>query len=348
MPRSKQPQLNQAGAERPLQHAERHQQEHGDAGAPFSREEVKSDLRRALLASVNHVAVIGPDQDIVEALLGFSFEQGGDFGADAIDTDKIQFKRFAITGVLDRAYDFAFQVGRRAHRHAMNETEFLRMLTFRRGSPRFIWGGVDTPMEEDESPICRTIDTAEARQELLWGNPLTVRQLALLARMTEAAVRTSLSKESIRTEGSRRGEDGLGQVPHEAAARWLAGRRGFVPTLEPEPSDPAYVEDILRLLRSQGFEVDPQRHFLSASLGRIANDAEVDPDWLLEVATGRPATLDIEALTRVARAVYADVPAFVGRAVEMTLRATYEPPDGDSEIPAAMMATTEKHCGSDT
>lgn len=336
MPRSDSPQPDQPGIKRSLQHADRQQQEHGDAGAPFSREEVKSDLRRALLASVNHVAVVGPDQEIVEGLLGFSFEQGGDFGADAIDADQIQLDRFAITGVINRAYDFAFQVGRRAHRHASDETEFLRMLTFRRGSPRFVWGGVETPMDDDDSPICRTIDTAEARQDLLWGNPLTVRQLALLARMSEAAVRTSLSKEGIRTgapqrkkgvgtEGSRPEDDSLGQVPHGAAKQWLTGRRGFVPTLEPEPTDPAYIDDLVRLLKSQGFEPALGGRVLSASPTSVAEEAGVDPEWLIEMAAGRAATLDIEALTRVAEVLGADVPAFVGRAVEMLLRAANSP-----------------------
>lgn len=297
--------------------------------APFSRERLMTDLRWALMASANHIAVAGPEDSVAHTFLGFTVEDVGTFQGDVINPDAVQLERFPIAKILEEAFDFAFQVGLRAHRYKMDEVNHLRMLTFRWGSPRFVWGGTfDTPMENDESPICRTIDTADARQRLLWGDPMTVRQLALLAHMSEPAVRTSLSKEGIRTQVAHQGgnksgaTDKLGQVPYETARKWLKGRRGFVATLEPGPTDPAYVEDMIRLLKSQGFETCLNNSIYEGhSLSSLAVEAKVDPDWLLEVVTGRPAKLDIDALTRIAHSLYADVPAFVGCAVEKILRA---------------------------
>lgn len=296
--------------------------------APIKRDEVMSDLRTALKATANHIAVVGSDGNATTAFLGLPIKEDGSFGADEIDSELIQLERFAITKIIDKAYDFAFQAGLRPHRHTMDDGEYLRMLTFRRGSPRFVWGGVSTPMDNDNAAICRTIDTADARMRLLWKLGLTVRQLSLLANMSEPAARTSLSKEGIKTVGSRN-DEGLAEIPDEDAYRWLVGRRGFVATLIPEPTDSFYTDDIIRLFKAHGFESGLEVHLSGASISTVAQEAKVDPDWLLELANGRPAKLDLEALDRVAQHLHADAPAFIGNAVENILRANAKN-DGDA------------------
>lgn len=292
----------------------------GSAHAPFKREEVMSDLQHALKATANHIAVAGADGNVAALFLGFSIKDDASFGAEEIDEKTIRLERFAITKIIDNAYDFAFQVGPRPKQHTMDEADYLRMLTFRRGSPRFVWGGVDTPMSDDDAPISRTIDTADARMRIHWKFGLTVRQLALLANMSEPAVRTSLSKEGIKTAGGRN-DRGLAEIPIEEAQPWLEGRRGFVATLEPEPTDPFYADDVVRLFKANGFDAGLSNVSAGASLSKCANEARVDPNWLLELASGRPAKLDMEALDRVAQQICADAPAFIGNAVAAVLRA---------------------------
>ncbi len=294
----------------------------GDARAPVTREEVMRDLRKVLKDIASHILVAGPDSDSAEAILGFEIQEKTFQDVLQIDPEMIQLERFSITAIIDKAYDFAYQVGPRSNRYTIEDGEVQRILTIRHDSPGGVWGlDQGSISDSGDHPICRTIDTAHARWEYAYRGALTVRQLALLANMTEPAVRTSLSKEGIRTAGGRDKDSGLTKISIEDSRRWLEGRRGFVPTLIPEPIDSFYTDDIVNLFKAHGFEAGLENPNWGRSLYTTAQEAEIDPDWLLEVATGRPAKLDIDALNRLSEYLFADSPAFVGGLVERILRA---------------------------
>jgi hypothetical protein len=79
-----------------------------------------------------------------------------------------------------------------------------------------------SPMADPDGFCHHVVDMAFARSNLRDGKNLTVRELALLGQMKEAAVRNSLSKERIAIE--------KGEVENQAALAWLSDRRDFIPT----------------------------------------------------------------------------------------------------------------------
>ena len=96
-----------------------------------------------------------------------------------------------------------------------------------------------------------------ARWQLRECSDLTVSRMAFLARMTETAVRNSLSKEKIRPV------DGL--VPFEKALPWLEARQNFLPQREFERPGAATIFDLIHDLRSDSSD----KPFASAITKRI-------------------------------------------------------------------------------
>ena len=105
--------------------------------------------------------------------------------------------RFSATTYLDQAYDYAFQVGRYwdfGDDTAQDVNEFIL------GANPQASDGDPSPLANLEGLCRRVADTAFGRWKMSKGYDLTVRELALLGQMKEAAVRNSLSKERIAIE----------------------------------------------------------------------------------------------------------------------------------------------------
>jgi hypothetical protein len=283
---------------------------------PISREDVMSDLGGVICATAHHLAIVGASDAFVSEFLGVEVKDarhGCLFSAHDID-----LSRFTITPLVEHAYDFAFQTGEVRHRVGMDLEVYSQLTIFRRGAVRSHWDDY-TAMSSDDSDICRTLDTAFARHTLDDHGFLDIRQLALLAQMTEPAVRTSLSAAGIKSDG---GTSGLAR---EKALQWLEGRRRFIPTMVPDPLMPEFTSDFGRLLRSSGYE-DAAKDlvYVEHSLFKIADICQVDPDWLLEVATGRATVVDLEMLQKLDSVFSDGGAAFVGRAVELAIRAQHK------------------------
>ena len=204
----------------------------------------------------------------------------------------------------------------------MDETAYLSMLTFLQGShPTFLSNSEDVLLF-DKSPLWRTLETARARQGLIWGRDLDTRQLALLAQMTEAATRVSLSKEGIRSTGQKNSNTGLSVIEHEDALRWLKGRRAYKPTERAKPTDATYLDgDIRTLLEDLGWKSHISDQIGFSGFNSLAEIADVDAAWLMEVLTDGDAEVDVLALERIGMLISSDAPRFVGFAIERMLRA---------------------------
>ena len=161
---------------------------------------------------------------------------------------------------------------------------------------------------------------AEARFHLEEEKPLSIRQLSLLANITESATRTSLSREQ------RAAPDGM--LSPEEARQWLRSRRGFVPTK---------LGAVVRKDRALFWSDQAFRQFgLAEGLKRLIWEwkettpelvgvaAGVSKGFMAALMSGHP-VLDIEALKRVGKALDVDVPQFVGLAVQEALKAEVEP-----------------------
>jgi DNA-binding XRE family transcriptional regulator len=146
------------------------------------------------------------------------------------------------------------------------------------------------------------------------GNPLTIRQLALLARMKEAAVRNALSKERIAIES--------GKVDPETALAWLRQRRDFVPTRKDEANRERWARSCQSALENQDFGTAFTAMLRDFPMTReaLAAKAEVDEEFIDALLAGRPIP-DLERLRSVGEALDLDAPHFAGAAVRAVLEA---------------------------
>lgn len=276
---------------------------------PFDKEDMSSELKRAMLVQANQIAHAGR-REYAALFMGFETENTfypycGD------DPDQVDLSRFYATDYLDRAYDYAFQVGlhwRFDDTTAQNLDEFVR------GANPQSSDGEASPLT-DPNGFCRqAADMAFARWKLGEGADLSVRELALLAGMTEAAARNSLSKDEIRTQG--------GVVPNETAVVWLKARRGFVPTRIGEARRQSRASWSRFLLDRSGFAEAFGQLLRDAELSsaELSAKAQVPKEFVAALAAGRPQP-DLAALRRVGEALDLDVPHFAGVAVQAALRA---------------------------
>jgi hypothetical protein len=193
------------------------------------------------------------------------------------------------------------------------------------GTPRI--GGISSGGEMHRfmtsEGYCRAVaDAALARWKLEWAGDesatFTTRELALLANMSEGAVRMAISGKS---EGRLKAIPGSKPVAVEfdEAKRWLSGRRGFVPWPERAADDrfltrairdaetPKALSHLVHL--AAGSDTADS---LAAKVGRSTADVQpwLDGSFIFEV----------ERASQIAKALQMDVPMFVGKALEVTLR----------------------------
>ena len=168
--------------------------------------------------------------------------------------------------------------------------------------------------------ICQSVaDTVHARWKLEWdpvgagSHEFTPRELALLANMTEGAVRNAMSDKS---------EFGIRPIPatnpvkfsHDEALRWLSARRGFV-------AGPTSVKDDKLLLESLK-KADTTAAF-GKMLGKVYSISTARnnlKDLGFESWCNGTFQFDREVATKLARTLEIDVPTFVGKALEVSIR----------------------------
>lgn len=185
---------------------------------PFTREAVMRDLQKALIAEAAMIARWG-SYGAAEVFLGFpSSDDGGEPYGDA-DPAEVDLSRFRATPLIEAGYDWAFQIG---NPEAFGPAFLHDLGSLVSGASA---GSISpmSPMGDPDSDLRVTIDTALARWKLEFEPrlPLSVRELAYLAQMTEVAARNALAKAGLK---------GRGGIDNDTARQWLAQRQKFVPT----------------------------------------------------------------------------------------------------------------------
>ena len=290
--------------------------------AEFTKEQMLDELRTIFLFEADHVLISsGPMK--AEAFIGFPAGDRGEYVHDA--PSKVDLSLFAdITASFERAYEFAFN---RSRLNTFSEHEVQDLQAFMEGTPRV--GGISSAgeMHRFMTPegYCRTVaDAAFARWKLEWAGDesakFTTRELALLANMSEGAVRMAISD---KTDGRLKAIPGSKPVAVEfaEAKRWLSGRRGFVPWPERAADDRFLTrairdaetpKELARLVdQIAGFDATNR---LAATLGWPIADVR---SWF-----DGSFTFDVERAGQIAKALQLDVPMFVGKALEVTLRSS--------------------------
>ena len=185
--------------------------------APFTKEKVFSDLRRALVAQAAVIAYWG-SREAAETFIGLNAGDGSEPYDDA-NPAEVDLDRFAATRIVSVSYDYAFQTGEPTRFGPEEWGDLGSMIDS--ATPGVITA--ISPMIDPKSALRVTTDTAFARWKLdveTWL-PITARQLALLAQMDEVAARNALSKEGISARGG---------IVNDDARRWLEKRRGYIST----------------------------------------------------------------------------------------------------------------------
>lgn len=276
---------------------------------PFSKAEMFEELKRVFLVQANQIAHAG-SLDFARAFMGFE-TKNPNYPYCEDDIAQVDLDRFAATHYMDRAYDFAFQVGRYwgfGGDIAQDLNEFVQ------GANPQSSDGWQSPIANPDSKVRRTADMAFARWKIADGSNLAIRELALLAGdMSEAAVRNSLSKEKIAVT--------KGEVDLDAAVAWLQPRRGFVPTRTEEGRKESWTVWARGLIEQDGLAkaMPMLLKELGFSADALAANAQVPPPFVAALLEGRPMP-DVDALRRIGAALDLDVPHFVGVAIQAALR----------------------------
>lgn len=157
---------------------------------------------------------------------------------------------------------------------------------------------------------------------------LSTKQLALLADMTEGAVRNAMTLS---------GEAGLTAIPKskpvrvdvDEARRWLSGRRGFHPTPVGRQNDPILNERLRAFDRIEQLSDFIERHAirLHGGLSELANTVSWDVSAIMAWRNGTY-KFDAAQAYVLGNALGADAPTFSGKALELALRRDVDKEDG--------------------
>lgn len=283
---------------------------------PFTESEMLTELKTIFLYEADHIAH-GASREKAAAFIGFEAEQYWNENPDRVD-----LTGFAIAGAFERGFHFAFLP---SATNLIGGEDIQDLDVFMQGVPR-VGGqrgeGGETHLFMTPEGLCRTVaDTVHARWKLEWeeAGTFSVRELTLLANMTEGAVRNALAAR----DGGLRAIPGSKPVAiaHEDARTWLAGRRGFRPSPK-RARDDAILHEELRALQS----AKAVSHFidrrLSQRFGNLKNAAAElgwPPDYLDAWRNGGFA-YDFDQASALARALDLDEPTLIGKSLEVTLR----------------------------
>ena len=287
----------------------------------FSKGEMLDELRTIFLYEADHV-LISAGEARAQAFIGFPVGEQGEYLREP--PKRVDLALFSpITDCFERAYEFAFN---RSRLNSFGEHEVQDLLVFMDGTPRT--GGISSGGEQHQfmkpEGYCRMVaDAAHARWKLEWKRDdtetFTTRELALLANVTDSAVRMAISDKSDNRLKSIPGSKPVA-VEFDEAKRWLSGRRGFTPW----PDRPV---DDLFLTRALQDAESPKAfgHLIhQAADFRPSEQLAEEIGWTVEELNawfGGTFAFDTERARELAQSLDLDVPLFVGKALEVSLRA---------------------------
>jgi hypothetical protein len=290
--------------------------------ARFAKEEMLNELRTIFLYEADHI-LMGAGSQSAENFIGFPVPEGRQYCFES--PDKVDLSRFQITDKFVRGYDVAFAPSVLT---ALEGSEFQDLIVFMQGTPRVggISAGGETHRFMTPDGYCQMVaDAAFARWKLEWdesgagSHTFTTRELALLSNMTEGAVRNAIADKT----------NGLRSIPgskpvsieHDEALRWLQERRGFIPTPERARDDRSLTEH-LRNIQSP--------HVLGKLIERQLWSTFGSPDaapaalgWTVdEIGQWCRGSFqfDESRARQLGQALDFDVPLFVGKVLEVSLR----------------------------
>jgi hypothetical protein len=295
----------------------------------FTKDQMLDELRTIFLFEADHI-LMGAGEAMAEAFIGFGAGREQEYCRRA--SSDVDLNRFPIATSFDNGYEYAF---RPSLLNSIGEGEVQDLNVFMLGTPKA--GGIGSGGETHEfmtpNGLCQTVaDTVHARWKLEWDacGDLTTRELALLADMTEGAVRNALAD---KTENGLRAIPGTKnpvRVEHAEALRWLQGRRGFISSPERASEDRFLTEHLQNIQSSEalGSLIDRRLWSTFGSPEKAPSALGWSADELQSWRQGTQ-TFSEDKAKQLALAFDCDVPLFVGKALEVTLRHSLSIKAGD-------------------
>lgn len=293
----------------------------------FSKDEMLDELRTIFLFEADHI-LLGRGESAAANFIGFTVSDDGEYLHEP--PTRVDLTRFPVGDVFDRGYGFAFNPSLHT---PLEESEVQNLVVFMLGTPRA--GGISSGGETHRfmtlEGYCQiVVDAVHARWKLEWeeAGDFTVRELALLANMTEGAVRNAIADKAESGLKAMPGSKPV-QVRFEEAKRWLSGRRGFI--LSPRlPRNDVVLHDRIRDLRSlEGFVDLLSRQF--ALIGENASGKLREFGWTNnEIEAWRSGAFEFSAerARQIAATLDLDEALLAGKALELSMRRDIEAKGG--------------------
>lgn len=319
---------------------------------PVSRDQLEDDLREMTAVMVGIVgALFHFPQKMRDQFLGVEIDEEAwspGFYTEGIDDGEvaqISVEQHPFAAIVRHAYDYAYQV-EGTHDFDL-EMLWYDVAPVREQLPAQDINGLPTPMNYVDGRIRKVLDTFEARYELNSGNSLSVEQLALLANMSPATVRTSLNKEGLRLvdptpkglnvvsldtseewgtkpSGYIRKGPKRNQLGNPEALDWLSRRRSFIPNKQvgtgvdwKTAARNAFSEDV------RNFPAVLKRivNLSGINTPEIAAATQKSETWVEGLIDGVSVEINIAALVRFADLLHVPPARFASQAVAYLLEA---------------------------
>lgn len=290
--------------------------------ARFTKQQMLDELRTIFLFEADHI-LLGAGEAVAKAFIGFGAGEAGEFcHRPSADVD---LSRFQISTSFDRGYEYAF---RPSILNSLGEGEVQDLSVFMLGTPKAggIQSGGETHDFMTQNGLCQIIaDTVHARWKLEWETPgvhdFTTRELALLADMTEGAVRNALADKSDSGLVAIPGTKNPVMIEHAEAMRWLKGRRGFISSPERASEDRFLAEQLqnVQSAAALGHLIALRVRQVFGALDNASAKLGLQPTVLEAWSNGSQDFNEAQAL-QIACALDFETPLFVGKALEVTLR----------------------------
>jgi hypothetical protein len=282
----------------------------------FTKKEMFRELATILLFEADHM-ILSSGMEMAKYFIGFETDNG-EYLHEL--PEKVEHKRFNAFGMFERGFEYAFEP---SLLNAINENDFQDLVVFMQGVPKVggIFSGGEMHQFMTPDGFCQSVaDAASARWRLEWDDMgaselgFTPRELALLANMTEGAVRNAMSDKS---------EFGIKPIPgtknpvkfsHDESLRWLSGRRGFIAGPSSIKEDKLFLESLKKTDTALAFSSLIKKLSIFST---TRNDLE---DLNVESWCDGTFQFDREVAKKLAHALDIDVPTFVGKALEVSLR----------------------------
>ncbi len=273
---------------------------------PYTWEQIEAEIRKAIWVSIEAIGIFTTNEAYSELL-----------GDENADEDTFDIKRHRVYSVVERCYAYAYQLP--GYDKVEEENWYEAEMLLNGGMPVYTHNQESPLMASLDSPLRSVLETFFARYGMnVYQKALNIRELSLLAGMTESVARASLSKEGFKLDRSG-STDESAILSSEEAIRWLTKRRGFIPN-KGEALDgqkKAIVEGLV-FDQSMAFSeiISELSRRYSTDIFEITQKmSDADKEWVLAFFKRNKPDIRLDLLKTIAKELEAPEAMFVGRAV---------------------------------